>query len=972
MKPSRDLKRIGWCGITQCSRMFVCGVCAVLILAGCKGVDNPPPAGVSGQSRVSIGVPRALTELAEDGRELHGYVIVDGDQTQSTPMMILDGQAQADLQLDVGARTLQVVFELREGDQRWTLGKSPEQVLDIVAGENPAINIGGQDYALLDDDGDEISNLTELNVNTHPRDSDVIAPETRPSPVAGDYDSSIFVSLSCSASCAETFYTIDGSDPLVTGNVYSGAVSIAGEVTLRYYSVDQAGNVESVKEAVYCAALECVPVVEPGPEPENPEFVVTKSEDTADGLCDSDCSLREAVIAANERPGMDTIYIPSGVYTLSLVGRGEDEAQTGDLDILDDVYIYGDGDSVIDAAWIDRIFHVFNGVYVDLTDVRLRNGLVLEEHGGALWNDGGDVYIYSVDFDSNEAVSGYGGAIQSRPVGEFDLLEVSSTMNVYYSRFSNNYAASGAAIENGGDLSVYDSIFEGNGSIDEVVRESDGAVHVQYGDDVLISGSVFANNRDMAGISNQFGVVKVENVSITGNIKGVDNWGEMDIQNSTIAYNIGANWGAGIHSLGEMNIRNTTIAYNEATVAGGGIYVNPNSDGSVKLENSLIFGNLASTSADCFAEVQEVATDLPPVFLLQSLGANIFSTTEGCNFELAEDDLEIALALEPEKNATMDGSVSFPLPASSPAINAAHIDACPDRDQDGYLRKTDGFCDIGAREYQVQTVRLSIDFKGIGQGSIASTLEGLNCNTSRCQGWFLVDSEITLTALPDEGSALVVWGGGCSGTSESATVNLTGELSCTVEFSYSCSDLSNLALNNDRTGFPHPLESSAGWGGASNPWELIDGKRVYSEWAHGLAFTGGHASAEGGDPWLESAGVRQAVIDFGQPTFFEQVVIWHYGEQHTPEASSVEYWDDGRWLPVLDIKRTYPAGHEDGTESVFSDAESYVFAPVLASKVRYSFDNSGKNVLGSANVHGRLFEMEVNGCQLPSAKVLVH
>ena len=969
MKPSRGSKRIGWCSITQYSKIFVWGVCAVLILAGCKSGDDLPAAGVSEQSRVSIGIPRALTELAEDGRELHGYVIVDGDQAQSSPMMILDGQAQADLQLEVGARTLQVVFELREGDQRWTLGKSPEQALNIVAGENPVVSIGGQDYALLDDDGDEISNLAELNVNTHPRDSDVTAPETRPFPVAGDYGKSIFVSLSCGASnCVETFYTIDGSDPLVNGNLYSGAISIAGEVTLRYYSVDQAGNIEAVKASGYCAALECVPVV----EPENPEFVVTKSEDTADGVCDADCSLREAVIAANERPGMDRIYIPSGDYMLSLAGRGEDEAQVGDLDILDDVHIYGDGGAFIDADKIDRVFHVFNGIIVELKEITVRNGFVIEEHGGALWNDGGAVFIESVDFDSNEAVAGgYGGAIRNRPGGEFNSLEISSTMTIRHSRFFNNYSMSGAAIENGGDLSIYDSIFENNGSTDEVVRRSDGAVHIQFGDNVLISRSVFANNRDMAGVSNQSGAVTVENTSITGNLKGVDNWGSMNVQGSTIAYNSSNDSGAGIYNAGDISVINSTIAYNEAAGAGGGIFVNSVLDGGVSasLENSLIFSNAGSIGADCYDAVQGAGT--PSVFSIQSFGANIFSTTQGCDVVLAEDDLELAFELKPEYNVMMPGSVSFPLSATGPAINAAHATVCPDTDQYGNARKADGFCDIGAREYQVQTVKLNINFEGVGLGSIASTPDGLSCNASGCQGWFAVNSDITLTALPDNGSALVKWGGGCSGASESTTVNLTDELSCSVEFSYSCSDLTNLALNNARTGFPHPLESNAGWGGASNPWEIIDGKRVYSEWAHGLAFTGGHASVEGGDPWLEPAGVRQTVIDFGKPTLFEEVVIWHYGEQHMPETSNIEYWDDEQWLPMVDVKKVYPAGYEDGGDSVYAIAESYAFSPVLASKVRYSFDNSGNNVLGSANVHGRIFEMEVNGCELPSAKALV-
>ena len=71
-------------------------------------------------------------------------------------------------------------------------------------------------------------------------------------------------------------------------------------------------------------------------------FVVTKTADTNDGECSADdCSLREAVVAANAAAGPDTITVPPGTYTLTLAGAGEEAAATGDLDITDDVTIIG-------------------------------------------------------------------------------------------------------------------------------------------------------------------------------------------------------------------------------------------------------------------------------------------------------------------------------------------------------------------------------------------------------------------------------------------------------------------------------------------------------------------------------------------------------------------------------------------------------------------------------------------------------
>lgn len=46
-------------------------------------------------------------------------------------------------------------------------------------------------------------------------------------------------------------------------------------------------------------------------------FNVTKTTDTNDGLCNADCSLREAVLASNATAGANTINVPAGTYNLS-------------------------------------------------------------------------------------------------------------------------------------------------------------------------------------------------------------------------------------------------------------------------------------------------------------------------------------------------------------------------------------------------------------------------------------------------------------------------------------------------------------------------------------------------------------------------------------------------------------------------------------------------------------------------------
>ena len=74
---------------------------------------------------------------------------------------------------------------------------------------------------------------------------------------------------------------------------------------------------------------------------------------------DGEISLREAIIAANNTGGADAIQLASGVHTLSMSGTGM--AESGDLDITDNVEIIGaaDGSSEIDATGLgDRVFEI--------------------------------------------------------------------------------------------------------------------------------------------------------------------------------------------------------------------------------------------------------------------------------------------------------------------------------------------------------------------------------------------------------------------------------------------------------------------------------------------------------------------------------------------------------------------------------------------------------------------------------------
>ena len=89
------------------------------------------------------------------------------------------------------------------------------------------------------------------------------------------------------------------------------------------------------------------------------------------------CTLRAAIQASNANQNQtDTIVLPAGVYRLTIPGRNENAAATGDLDIMDAVNITGAGASsvIIDGNGIDRVFDVFANGTTTISGVTIRNG----------------------------------------------------------------------------------------------------------------------------------------------------------------------------------------------------------------------------------------------------------------------------------------------------------------------------------------------------------------------------------------------------------------------------------------------------------------------------------------------------------------------------------------------------------------------------------------------------------------------
>ena len=126
-------------------------------------------------------------------------------------------------------------------------------------------------------------------------------------------------------------------------------------------------------------------------DPVSSVLVVTKGDDTLDGACDSDCSLREAVSASNAQAGIEVILLGGDVYTLSRAGRSEDGNATGDLDVHTHLVILGRGAdrTVIDGGGLDRVLEAEDvNSSLEIHGVTIRNGHA-EAGGSGHPGDGG-------------------------------------------------------------------------------------------------------------------------------------------------------------------------------------------------------------------------------------------------------------------------------------------------------------------------------------------------------------------------------------------------------------------------------------------------------------------------------------------------------------------------------------------------------------------------------------------------------
>ncbi len=450
--------------------------------------------------------------------------------------------------------------------------------------------------------------------------------------------------------------------------------------------------------------------------PDSPAYAVgipvTTTADTIDaagGSCagispaslpgpDGQTSLREAICAANNNPGDDTIAVSvAGTFSITrFPGTEENANSTGDFDVTGGLSItgFGPGATIIDGMAQDRVFDLAPisscSCTISLSGLTIRNGKAFANNsnaGGAIYIGSSTTVNISNSVIESSTSTSLGGAIHLAATSSLTLNNVTvqnnisassgggihafGSLNITGSFISNNQAESGGALhlaqDNTRTISITNSTFSANRTVTTAGGNADdgGAIYGNTDAVVTISGNTFSSNT----CANNGGAFYLQDNLSTGT-------GTYNLTNNTLSGNRADAGGGGIYiASGNLTLRNVTATQNHSdnnnagAESGGGLRA---AGGTVTLNNTILAENFrGSTTA---------TTD------------NVSGTTSGGNNLTSGSPLIGLLAGNGGPNLT------HALLGGSPAIDAGNNALCPATDQRGVARPFHGICDIGAYE----------------------------------------------------------------------------------------------------------------------------------------------------------------------------------------------------------------------------------------------------------------------------------
>jgi CSLREA domain-containing protein len=368
-------------------------------------------------------------------------------------------------------------------------------------------------------------------------------------------------------------------------------------------------------------------------------FTVNQAGDAGDGICDATCTLRDAVIAANNVASDDVITFDASLTTITLVNAEIAITNNGSL------IINGLGADVLTVdggAGTNRIFFIDQNAVVNITDITLTGGNGAGADAGAGLNGSGGAILVNVASLTLDRVHVTGNTATQNG-GGVRYWSGPGTHRILNSTFSNNHAD--------GSGGGFDQVFFG----------------------VTIANSTFSgNSASNAGgaFSHSFGstATTLRNVTITGNT---------------------ASSAGGATVLGSLDFGNTIIAGNTATGASPPEIAN-NGSQATSAGNNLV-GDSAGDAANTTNPITYQSTDIldtnPMLGILKnnlgrtpthSLSANSPAVDKGDNAKAVDPFDNSALATDqrglprivdappPPNTATVDiGAFEMQVPSAA-------------------------------------------------------------------------------------------------------------------------------------------------------------------------------------------------------------------------------------------------------------------------------------------------------------------
>lgn len=418
--------------------------------------------------------------------------------------------------------------------------------------------------------------------------------------------------------------------------------------------------------------------------------VTSTAQEIAPFTADGDCSLGEAIRAANTDspvdgcgPGAaagDTINLQAGAtYSVSFIDNNNGNGDNAFPLISSSITLNGQGSTIEFSLNKDnmRAFEVSGSgtlILQDLTIAGFGGGLfVFESGGGILINAGGSASLDTVMIA--ETFAGTGGAIYNGRGGASTLTVTDSTLDNNGAIFALSGGDGGGIFNESGSVTLINSTLSGNDAGSE-----GGGLYNQTGASATITQSLLFLN------------------IATGDGGGIWNEGTLTVTNSTLTDNqtpaIGGGFGGGLYNRGgTAEFEGVTVANNANGTAA--LFI---AGGQVGLHNTIVALNTGGGGGQSQDIAGTIKSDL-------FHGYNLVGECDvgvGCDTGPGNLSGTVASPLDPQLGG-FTGQF-YPLLSGSPAVDAGDPASCPATDQRGQARPIDGNgdgtarCDIGSYE----------------------------------------------------------------------------------------------------------------------------------------------------------------------------------------------------------------------------------------------------------------------------------